>query len=76
MKTGIGLLIEVKMLVAWESQCYPAQHRRRGAIFTPVGEVVPFATDRPIPERNVERAVARRKNHMVEVADFITGPEG
>ena len=75
MDTGIGLLIEIEMLVTWETQCYPAQHRHEGAIFTPAGEVVRFVTDRPIPERGVDRAIARRTNQIVEVADFITGPE-
>ena len=73
MDTGISLLIEIEMLVTWETQYYPAQHRREGAILTPAGEVVPFVTDRQIPETNVDRAIARRTNRMVEVADFITG---
>jgi len=75
MDTGISLLIEIEMLVTWETQCYPAQHRPEGAIFTPAGEVVPFVTDRQIPEGDVNRAIARRTNQMVEVADFITGPK-
>jgi hypothetical protein len=75
MDTGIGLLIEIEMLVTWETQCYPAQHWNEGAIFTSAGEVVPFVTDRQIPERDVDRAIARRTNRMVEVADFITGPK-
>ena len=72
METGIGFLIEIEMLVTWEKECYPAQHRRGGAIFTPAGEVIPFVTDKPIPEKEVKRAVGRRTNQIVEVADFIT----
>ena len=73
MDTGISLLIEIEMLVTWETQYYPAQHGGEGAILTPAGEAVPFVTDRQIPETNVDRAIARRTNRMVEVADFITG---
>jgi hypothetical protein len=29
-----------------------------------------------IPEMDVDRAIARRTNQNVEVADFITGPKG
>jgi hypothetical protein len=73
MDTGISLLIKIEMLVTWETQYYPAQHRREGSILTPAGEIVPFVPDRQIPETNVDRAIAWRTNRMVEVADLITG---